>query len=87
MRERMVALAAERRRFGHRRVHRLLDREGHRVNHQRVYRLYTQAGLMVRRRGRRLHRGRAPAIGSVGAADPHPYHSNAGQIEASSVSL
>lgn len=51
--ERLVALAAERRRFGYRRLHLLLDREGHRVNHKRVYRLYRQAGLAVRRRGRR----------------------------------
>lgn len=51
--QRLVALAAERRRFGYRRLHLLLDREGHRVNHKRVYRLYRQAGLTVRRRGRR----------------------------------
>jgi putative transposase len=33
LRERMIALARERRRFGDRRLHVLLKREGHKVNH------------------------------------------------------
>ena len=50
---RMVALAQERRRFGYRRLHILLEREGHEANHKRIYRLYRGAGLAVRRRRKR----------------------------------
>ena len=53
LRERLRALAGERRRFGYRRLYVLLRREGFRVNLKRVYRLYTQEGLTVRRRRRR----------------------------------
>jgi putative transposase len=53
LRERLRQLAAERRRFGYRRLHVLLRREGTRVNHKRVYRLYREEGLAVRRRGRK----------------------------------
>lgn len=50
---RIIELAAERRRFGYRRIHVLLRREGHQANHKRVFRLYQGAGLAVRRRKRR----------------------------------
>ena len=50
---RIVELAQERRRFGYRRIHALLRREGHPVNHKRVYRLYSAANLAVKRRKRR----------------------------------
>ncbi len=53
MQDRLVELAGVRRRFGYRRLHLLLAREGHRINHKRIYRLYRSAGLAVRRRGRR----------------------------------
>jgi putative transposase len=53
LRERLRGLAAERRRFGYRRLHVLLRREGYRVNLKRVYRLYREEGLAVRRRRRR----------------------------------
>lgn len=43
----------ERRRFGYRRIHRLLRREGFDVNHKRVYRLYCELGLTVSKRRRR----------------------------------
>jgi len=50
--------AAARSRFGYRRLHVLIAREGTAVNHKRLYRLYRQAGLQVRRRRRkRLTRG------------------------------
>jgi len=45
--ERIGELAAVRRRFGYRRIHALLRREGSRANHKRVYRLYRLAGLAV----------------------------------------
>jgi putative transposase len=50
---RLVGLAHERRRFGYRRLHALVEREGIRANHKRVHRLYREAGLTVRRRRRR----------------------------------
>ena len=58
LRARLQAHAAERPRFGYRRLHTLVDREGLHVNHKRVYSLYREAGLQVRRRRRkRLTRG------------------------------
>jgi putative transposase len=59
LRERMKALAHERRRFGYRRLHVLLRREGHLVNHKRLFRLYREEKLTVRKRG-----GRKRAIGA-----------------------
>ena len=53
LQSRLVELAAQRRRFGYRRLHVLVRREGIEVNHKRIYRLYSQAGLAVRRRRRR----------------------------------
>jgi putative transposase len=47
---RIVELAHERRRFGYRRIHDLLAREGHAVNHKRVWRLYRENNLAVRKR-------------------------------------
>ncbi len=51
--DRIKAIALERRRFGYRRVHQMLRREGLQVNHKKVYRLYSEAGLGVRKRRRR----------------------------------
>lgn len=45
LRERMKALAHERRRFGYRRLHVLLRREGHLVNHTLLFRLYREEKL------------------------------------------
>jgi putative transposase len=63
MRRRLRELAAERPRFGYRRLHVLLRREGVSINHKRVERLYRAEGLAVRRRTRkrvaRDGRGRA----------------------------
>lgn len=53
LRERMKAIAHERRRFGYRRLHVLLRREGFVVNHKRLFRLYCEERLKVRRRGSR----------------------------------
>jgi putative transposase len=65
VRARLRALAAERPRFGYRRLHALLRREGVVVNHKRVQRLYREEDLAVRRRSRkrlaREGRGVAPA--------------------------
>ena len=59
LRERMKTLAHERRRFGYRRLHVLLRREGHLVNHKKLFRLYREEKLTVRKRG-----GRKRAIGT-----------------------
>jgi putative transposase len=53
VRERLCTLAQERPRFGYRRLHVLLRREGYTVNHKRVWRLYHGEGLMVRRKRRK----------------------------------
>lgn len=50
---RLHAHAALRARFGYRRLHILLEREGLLVNHKRVHRIYREAGLQVRRRRRK----------------------------------
>jgi putative transposase len=52
LRERLRALAGERRRFGYRRLHELLRREGWRANHKLVHRLYREERLAICRRGR-----------------------------------
>jgi putative transposase len=53
LRCRLRELAAQRPRFGYRRLHVLLRREGIVVNHKRVERLYREEGLAVRRRRRK----------------------------------
>ncbi len=58
IKERIKHHAFERRRFGYRRIHYLLKREGILINHKKVYRLYAEAGLKVVRRG-----GRKKALG------------------------
>jgi putative transposase len=59
LRQRLRELAAERRRFGYRRLGWMLQREGHAINHKKLYRLYREEQLMVRRR-----RGRKRALGT-----------------------
>ena len=53
LRVRLRELAAQRRRWGYRRLRVLLLREGMVVNHKRVYRIYREEGLSVRRRKRK----------------------------------
>jgi len=53
LRARLRTLAAERRRFGYRRLHILLRREGLRLNHKQLLRLYREERLGVRKRGGR----------------------------------
>src|ERR1044072_5452646 len=45
LRERLIALAREKPRFGYRRLHVLLRRDGLYVNRKRVHRVYRSAGL------------------------------------------
>ena len=59
LRQRLRELAAERRRFGYRRLGYLLAREGIAPNHKKLLRIYREEGLRVRRRG-----GRKRALGT-----------------------
>jgi putative transposase len=56
--EKIRKMAFERKRFGYRRIHMLLKREGCKINHKKVFRLYRAMGLKVLRRG-----GRKRALG------------------------
>lgn len=53
LKKRLAELAGQKRRYGYRRLHVLLCREGWAINHKRTYRVYHEAGLMVRRRKRK----------------------------------
>jgi putative transposase len=59
IRVRLREIAAVRRRFGYRRLHILLQREGHTLNHKKLRRIYVEGRLQVRRRG-----GRKRALGT-----------------------
>lgn len=64
LRVRLRTLAGERRRFGYRRLHVLLRREGYVLNRKKTQRLYREEGLSVRKRkGRKKATGtRAPLL-------------------------
>ena len=64
LRGRLRELAHQRRRFGYRRLHVLLLREGTRVDRKKTQRLYTEEGLTVRKRKSRRR--------AVGARAPLP---------------
>jgi putative transposase len=53
LRQRMSEIAAVKRRYGYRRIHVLLRREGWEVNRKKTYRLYRELRLAVRRRKRK----------------------------------
>jgi len=55
LRKRIKEIAAVRVRYGYRRIHVLLRREGWRINHKRVYRLYCEEGLHLRNKRPRRH--------------------------------
>lgn len=58
IRAEMQAVAANRRRFGYRRIGVMLERKGMTMNHKKLFRLYTEEKLGVRRRrGRKRARG------------------------------
>lgn len=59
VREKLRELAHQRRRFGYRRLHVLLRRDGITINRKKTQRLYREEGLTVRRR-----RGRKRAVGA-----------------------
>jgi putative transposase len=59
LREAIKRVSRERRRFGYRRIHVMVEREGHKVNHKKLRRIYAEEKLQVRRRG-----GRKRALGT-----------------------
>lgn len=59
LREKLRELAHQRRRFGYRRLHILLRRDGIAINRKKTQRLYREEGLTVRRR-----KGRKRAVGA-----------------------
>ncbi len=63
LRMRLKELAGSRVRYGYRRLHILLRREGWRVNHKRVHRLYVQEGLSLRTKRPRRHKSAKPRVG------------------------
>lgn len=50
LKKRIQQIATTRVRYGYKRMHTLLQREGWQVNHKRVYRLYREQGLQMRRK-------------------------------------
>ena len=59
LRTRLRELAVQRHRFGYRRLHILLKREGWALNHKKLYRIYREEGLSVKKR-----KGRKRAVGT-----------------------
>ncbi len=59
VREALRKLSYERHRFGYRRLHQLLQRDGIKINHKKVYRLYREEKLHVKQR-----KGRKRAVGT-----------------------
>lgn len=59
LKERITSIAHEKRRYGYRRIHVLLKREGIAINHKKLFRIYKQLGLKVLKRG-----GRKRAMGT-----------------------
>lgn len=68
LRDRLLELAAERPRFGYRRLHVMLLREGWTINRKRVYRVYRELGLAVRRKRRKrvAQANRLPRVVPIG---------------------
>jgi putative transposase len=65
--ELIQAVAMERRRFGYRRVHDMLQGEFPGTNHKKVFRLYREQGLAVRKRnkGKRYRGERTPLVAAT----------------------
>ncbi|NCB30053.1 MAG: IS3 family transposase [Clostridia bacterium] len=68
---RIREIASVRIRYGYRRIHILLRREGWEINYKRVYRLYREEGLNLRNKSKRKHKStvRAPEKGAAKAVN------------------
>ncbi len=71
LRVRLRDLAAARVRYGYRRLHVLLRREGWPVNHKGTYRLYAEEGLPIRPKTPRRKRAWRYRVGRPSAAAPN----------------
>ena len=71
LRGRIREIATVRVRYGYRRVHVLLRREGWPVNHKRVYRLYSEEGLVLKRRRPKRHRSATTRVERPAAGIPN----------------
>lgn len=71
LRIRLRDLAASRVRYGYRRLHVLLRREGWPVNHKRIYQLYCDEGLTIRAKLPRRKRAWRYRVGRPGATAPN----------------
>ena len=71
LRMRLRDLAASRVRYGYRRLHILLRREGWPVNAKRVYRLYVEEGLTIRSKVPRRKRAWRYRVGRPRAVTPN----------------
>ncbi len=71
LRGRIIAIAAARVRYGYRRIHVLLQREGWKVNAKRVARLYTLEGLNLRAKGPKRRRRSAAQRIRLSPAGPN----------------
>jgi putative transposase len=69
LRMRIKEIASVRVRYGYRRIHILLRREGWNINHKRVYRIYKEEGLNLRSKSKRksISAARAPEKNAVQA--------------------
>jgi len=67
----MLELATERPRFGYRRLHVLLRREGFAFNEKRTRRIYCEESLQVKRRKRRKRAAAAPREAMLIPEHPH----------------
>jgi len=70
LRQRILEIAETRVRYGYKRIHVLLRREGWHVNHKKVYRIYCENGLNLRRKRpkRRVSaacREKRPAVSNI----------------------
>ncbi len=70
LRARIHSIASVRVRYGYRRLHVLLRREGWQVNHKRVYRLYLEEGLALKRKVPRRHRSGTSRVARPSATAP-----------------
>jgi len=67
--ERLEALSARWKRYGYRRLHIMLQREGIWINHKKTYRLYKNAGLALRKRSKKKYEKRGMPERAVKAAN------------------
>jgi len=68
LRMRILDIASSRIRYGYKRIHVLLLREGWRINHKAVYRIYCQEGLNLRYKSKRkrVSQARLPKVDVTG---------------------